>query len=187
MKKNKKYLIYLLIAIMLITMIIIYTRGKYNLSDKTEHVQNAEKFYFRSDLLKEVQEGIEYQNWNGESTYNIEFKIFNYQDELQINNLLTKYKIDTEILELEPKTISKEKIESQVFINGTNTLTGEIENTKKDDNILVKLNIKDTTITKIKLKITATSYYPYTKAISEEITIKKENFTPYKIDLQDSR
>lgn len=184
MKKNKKYLIFILLAIAVITMVIVYTSSKYVLDKNTKHVQNSEQFYFESNLLKLEEETVNYNDLTG-SEYEINFNIRNFLDELQITNLETKYVISVDVISPENSTITKEiktcnKENNQEITadpNGYYTLNRE---KKEVHNITLKLTGLDLTNNpEYKVRITAKSSEPYVKTLSETVVIKKSEIEPY--------
>lgn len=187
MKKNRKYLVYILFIISLITIIIVYTKGKYNVKTNTEHIQNSEKFYFKSNLLSEEEiEPIEYKNWDGKGSYEINFSLQNFQDELQINSLKTTYEVNV------VNESKNENIEVETFINGKKNAEGEMQGKiKTTDTVTIKLNKKseatETSTTEnnetINLDIIVTSKEPYTKKMSRNIIISKSTYSLYDVNL----
>lgn len=189
MKKNKKYIIFLLIAIAFVTVIIIFTRGKYVLEKSTDHIQNSEQFYFESDLLEVEEKSVQYTfSEEQKSAYDINFNIMNFQDAKRFNNFDTPYKIDVKIINPDSTiTVPYEiKINEKTYdIGDENNVDNQPSlagNTKVTDNVNVKLDLSNVE-KDIELQITAESSSPYVKKLTKIFKIKKE--IPYETKLTD--
>lgn len=186
-KKSNNNTLILFITILTIGIIgiIIGTKSKYVEKEEDTHQVNTSNFYFESNTLSEEEKEFDYNDWNGQNKYDIEFKISNYADELRISDDEIEYEISTQIIE--PKSASN--IQTECMINGETTNIGKFskeQNKGKDDNIKVSITTNGEQINDgVTLKITATAKSPYTKTIQAIYKISVSDKKTYEINLKD--
>lgn len=182
MKKNKKYIFYILIFICIVTAVVVYTKAKYKANNYNAYVQNSEYFYFESDILTEKGNTISFADWNGQGEYDIKFNLYNYQDLLRKNNINTEYEIETTVSTNNATTTAT----STTYINNENNTKGTlVGKNSSTDNVVIKLNNLKETDSPIEVKVTATSTYPYSKTISAVFEINKSTEKDYEVNVKD--
>lgn len=174
-KKNNRKLI--LLAFVAFSYIVFTAFSKYVLQEEKTHIQNAEEFYFASELLKE--NGAEYRinDWDINQNYNIEIDLKNHEDALRINYSDIQYEISI-------TNNSQDKVDINLsgdVIKTDEIYTGEIEGQALNEKILtLSVNKKtDSTIDEngINFEVNFKTTSPYEKSLSATfiITPQKEN------------
>lgn len=182
---NNALILFILIITIGIIGTIIGTRSKYVEKEEDIHQINTSDFYFESNYLSEEEKEYDYNDWNGQNKYDIEFKISNYADKLRVSDTDIEYDINTQIIEPQ----STENIKTECTINGVTTNTGKIEkneSTGKDDDIKISVTTNGGKVDdKVTLKVTATAKSPYTKTIQAIYKINVSDQKTYDISLKD--
>lgn len=174
-KKISKLKIGIAIFIVIAT-ITISVFGRYIYNSAREAYLSAKQFYFTSDILTVNSAKYEYDNWDGISTYPIEFELYSYNNKLAKLDYDLNYKVTCEPMNSDKITCSVGSSSGESSVN--ETIYASQNNTSK-----VAIYVKPTGAInkgeKIKLNITASTEVPYKKELSCEITlnIKEQTVT----------
>lgn len=182
---NNTLILFILIITIGIIGIIIGTKSKYVEKEEDIHQVNTSDFYFESNSLSEEEKEYDYNDWNGQNKYDIEFKLSNYADQLRISDTEIEYDISAQIIEPQ----STENIKTECTINGVTTSTGKFEKnqtTGKDDEIKISITTNGEKVNDgVTLKVTATAKSPYAKTIQAIYKINVSDQKTHDISLKD--
>lgn len=174
--KKTKRLKVSIVVFLIVVAISISIFGRYIYNSAREAYLSAKQFYFTSDILTVNSAKYEYDNWDGISTYPIEFELYSYNNKLAKLDYDLNYKVTCEPMNSDKITCSVGSSGGESSVN--KTIYASQKNTSK-----VAIYVKPTGAInkgeKIKLKITASTEVPYKKELSCEITlnIKEQTVT----------
>lgn len=165
---KKKIVICIVILIMLITLPAF---GRYIYNTARDLYLKSQNFSFSSDLLTTTGKTYRYANWSGVDNYEIDFKLYSYENELSLFTYEgdgLEYSLTCTVDDITKATAHIETI------TGTTINKSHIPNETniKDIKIFLKptenLKVGDT----VKLTVTASTTKPYQKTIQATFNIK---------------
>lgn len=168
MKKLNK----LKVSIVVIIIVLAFTFsvfGRYIYNNIREAYLTAKEFYFTSNILTVNGSEYQYDNWDGENVYPIEFDLYTYINE----ETKLDYDLDYEVT---CTTSDTEKIKCTINNrNGTNTFTGKVPASTNISKVVVYVSPL-TPISQgesLKVQVSAKTSVPYQKTVSCEFTLKR--------------
>lgn len=174
--KNKKINLIFLISLVFLCTIVTYSFSKYIIQISQIHIQEANNFYFKSNILDKEDKQYILNDWDGISKYTINANLCNYEDLLRINDEDIKYRVEA---------ISKTAgISVNIKTGSQGKLTGKV----KSEN---KIQIEITSSRQFakeeyaEVEIIVTSTKPYEKVLKGAFKINVENIENYKTELKD--
>lgn len=168
-KINKKKLIICIIILIILTSSPVFGRYIYN-SVKDLYLKSR-NFSFSSDLLTTAGKTYKYSNWSGVDTYEIDFQLYSYENELSL------FSYEGDGLGYTVTCTVDDPTKATVHVG---TEAGEATNTSYIPNLT---NVKDVKVylrptgnlvdgDTVKLTITASTSEPYVKTISATFIIR---------------
>ena len=183
-KLNKLKVTIVIIIIILMFTITVFGRYIYNALRETYFL--TEQFYFSSDILTVNGSHYQFNDWGGDTVYEIPFDLFSYQ------NALTKIDYDLGYT----VTCSTTSTKIRCTINSGDagaptTITGTIPATTNTSRVTIFVtpiaDIDDDEI--VKIQVTASTSVPYQKTISSEFSLKAltQGYNTYSIEDEPNR
>lgn len=141
---------------------------------------NATNFYFKSNILDTEEKIYNYYNWDGKSKYDIEFELYNYEDELRYSNFDIPYKIEIDT--------DSTDIQTSCSIDGNVATEGILlnDNTTKYNQVKLIIEPKEGVeiSDSIKLRIIVTTEEPYEKTLIGTFNININKKKTYDVNLK---
>lgn len=176
MKKNRRYVIFIMFLIVVITIILYTSKSKYVLKSSSLHAENSKEFYFNSSVLNEEEKTIYYNNWDGESEYTIKIDLANFEDVLRNTSLDIYYTVQA-TTENSNVTIQTNK-QSENKIDGNANTTDEIE-VKIIPNGGAKID-------EIEVEVEVISTKPYKKTLKGKFVVANQIQKEYEVNIDNS-
>lgn len=178
MRKTKKKRINLifLISLMFLCIIATYSFSKYVIQISQIHIQEANNFYFKSNILDTQEKQYILNDWDGISKYTIDANLCNYEDLLRINDEDIEYTV-----EANSKT---DGISVNIKTGSQGKLTGKVKSENKIQ-IEITSSRQFTKEEYAEVEIIVTSTKPYEKILMGTFKINVENIENYKTELKD--
>lgn len=170
LKDHKKFVIYSSIFMLVAILLVTKTLGKYVLKQSDSQSVVATKFYFESNALSIDGKDNDFYNWNGKDSYELNFDIFNFEDELRYNSQEISYSINIE---------TDSNINVQCFINDVETNNGTLANGKQTTDKIKLIITPNSTIANTEtFNVYVASNLPYTKTLSGtfNIMVNEKNY-----------
>lgn len=157
LKFNKKTIV--LIFIVLLSLGVVTSLGRFIYDEIRNNFIETKKFYFESDKLKEVEALYQIDNYNGVDTYNFPININSFKNNKEKSNTDIEYEVEYSC--------------STNVVCDINKTSGVVYATNNSDDLfasitpIVSLNDKDT----VWLTVKASATKPFLKEISAKFTL----------------
>ena len=168
--KNKKInkLKIIIIVFFIILAITITVFGRYFYNSIRELYLTSKKFYFTSNLLTTGNQTYKYEDWGGVDTYEIDFDLYSYANQLEKIDYDLEYWVSCETTQTDKIKCSINTVDGPTNTNGIIYASTNVSQLKICVTPLVQINKGET----VKVLIKAGTEEPYKKEISCEVTIK---------------
>lgn len=177
-EKYKKFL--LICIVIIIISAIASTIAKYFLKYQDITEADATRFYFSSNALDTTAKQYNYYDWNGKSEYNIEFELYNYEDELRYSNFEIPYEVNIKA--------DSEDVDIKCSIDGVVTKEGTLksENSKEYNRVKLTITPRDgVEISKpIQISVDVKTDSMYEKILSGIFNLNINNNNPFDVNLK---